>query len=322
MYNILGAGLLLVLQGVGCKGDPGDPGDPGSAMMMRDAGAGERAGESGAGEVSAGEISSGEIAAGQVSAGEVLAGEISAGEVSAGEVSAGEVSAGEVSAGDTPAGEVSAGEVSAGDMPAGETPIGEIPVNDGTYAYPGVNSGQYILTNAPIPCVQVSSVAPYLPDEAGHHIGGIFTPPQYPFTVELIEYTLEEPPDVPSCRSELGHRLEISAISAGQAPPSQPADEAIAHLSFDIPSATMSTERRVIIQLLEEPLTLNNGERLLVSVALDAEGDDHLCAAICEDEVATPNSTLWSGASAAPYAWSELSAFGITGELLMRVVGE
>jgi hypothetical protein len=77
----------------------------------------------------------------------------------------------------------------------------------------------------------------------------------------------------------------------------------------------------VIIQLLEEPITLVEGERLLVSIPLIAEGDEHLCMSVCDTEQASPGSTLWSNSAAPPFNWVELSSFGLTSEPIIRVIG-
>ena len=89
-----------------------------------------------------------------------------------------------------------------------------------------------------------------------------------------------------------------------------------------IPQAVTPTERRVIIQGFEEdPLVLNEGERLLVSISLAAEGTDHLCIAACEEEPARSGMELWSNAESAPYDWVELDSFGLTSELMISVIG-
>lgn len=189
-----------------------------------------------------------------------------------------------------------------------------------THVYPGATEGQVILSNAPRPCERRTTISPYLPDEAGHHAGSILTPSSYPFTVSMIEYTLEEPPDIPSCKSELAHRLELSVLSAEQPPPASPSSEAIRHISLEVPQAMAPTERRVILQNLADPITLNEGERLLVSVSLIAEGADHLCIAACEDEPARRGAEFWSNAPQAPYDWAELGSFGLTSELMISVI--
>ena len=203
----------------------------------------------------------------------------------------------------------------------GGAPAGGEPVT-GTHVYPGAVEGQLILSNAPRPCEQRTTISPYLPDEAGHHAASLLTPSSYPFTVSAVEYTLEEPPDIMSCKSELAHRIELTVLSAAQAPLAAPATEARAHRSVLVPQAMMPTERRVILQgFEEEPLVLNEGERLLVSISLAAEGADHLCIAACEDEPARRGMEFWSNAESAPYDWVELGTFGLTTELMISVIG-
>lgn len=270
------------------------------------------------GGVTAGdESSAGESNAGEATAGEVIAGESSAGESSAGEVSAGEVSAGEVMAGESSAGEVMAGETMGGES------ISEIDYGNSQTGTAFFDSGasQLVLSNAPVPCEQISALAPYIPDEAGHHAGSLLTPPAYPFTVSLIEYTLEEPPDIASCNSGLAHRLEISILSANQDLPSQPGTEAIRSVSLEVPAANSDTERRVILQNLVDPFVLNDGERLLVSVSLMAESDQHLCIAVCEDQTAVAGLELWSNSAEAPYNWVGIESFDLSSEFIIKAVG-
>ena len=190
----------------------------------------------------------------------------------------------------------------------------------GTGTYPS-GANQLILSNAPLPCEQISAIAPYLPDEAGHHAASVLTPSAYPFTVSMIEYTLEEPPDISTCNSSLAHRLEISVLAADQALPTSPQTEAVQFISLDIPSSIMDTERRVILQNLTEPIVLSEGERLMVSVSLEAVNAEHLCIAVCEDEMALANLELWSNRPNTPYDWISMSEFGINSEFLIKAIG-
>ncbi|MAD61891.1 MAG: hypothetical protein CMH49_10345 [Myxococcales bacterium] len=245
-----------------------------------------------------------------------------AGETTAGMASAGEMQAGEAMAGAAGAGEIMAGAAGADEIMAGET-NNEVDYGDsrtGT-AFFDSGSSQLILSNAPVPCEQVSALAPYLPDEAGHHAGSLLTPPTYPFTVSLIEYTLEEPPDIASCNSELAHRLELSVLSAEQELPSQPSLEAIRSVTLEIPAANSDTERRVILQNLIDPLILNEGERLLISISLMAEGDQHLCIAVCEDQSPVSGLELWSNSAQAPYNWVGIDSFDISSEFMIKAIG-
>lgn len=260
--------------------------------------------------VRVGGVEAGDQEPGGGSAGvEPVAGVVMGGASTAGEPIAGSLEGG-AEQGEEP---VSAG---AGGAPAGGS--ANPPV---THVYPGATEGQLILSNAPRPCERRTTISPYLPQEAGHHAGALLTPPSYPFTVSIIEYTLEEPPDIVTCKSELAHRLELSVLRADQAPPASPSSEAISHLSLEIPQAMAPTERRVILQNLTEPLVLSEGERLLVSVSLTAEGAEHLCIAACEDEPARRGAEFWSNAAQAPYEWVELGSFGLTSELMISVIG-
>ncbi len=290
---------------------------------------GNTAGETTAGETTAGEITAGETTAGETTAGETTAGETTAGETTAGETTAGEITAGETTAGETTAGEITAGETTAGETTAGETTAGETTAGEttagettGTRTYPGVTRDQIILSNAPIPCNQVSAIAPYLPDEAGHYAASLLTPPSYPFELTTIEYTLEEPPDIPSCTSDLAHRIEVAVLTEDQLPPAELSEAAREHLIFEVPAAMMNTERRVILQSLEIPLVVNEGERLLITLSLLAEGEDHLCIAVCEDEPAGEGLELWSNAASSPFDWTPLLEFGIRSEFLIRAIGK
>ena len=255
-------------------------------------------------------------------AGETTAGTASAGEMQAGEAIAGAESAGESMAGAESAGEIMAGEIMAGETMAGET-NNEVDYGDAQIGTAFFDSGssQLILSNAPVPCEQISALAPYLPDEAGHHAGSLLTPPTYPFTVSLIEYTLEEPPDIVTCNSGLAHQLELSILSAEQEIPSQPSIEAIRSVKLDIPAANSDTERRVILQNLIDPFILNEGERLLVSIALVAEGDQHLCIAVCEDQSPVSGLELWSNSAEAPYNWVGIDSFDISSEFIIKAIG-
>ena len=248
-------------------------------------------------------------------------------EIMAGAESAGEIMAGAESAGEAIAGSESAGEAMAGASNAGENIAGEMS-NDADYGDTRTGSGffdtgtsQLVLSNAPVPCEQISALAPYLPDEAGHHAGSLLTPPAYPFTVSMIEYTLEEPPDIATCNSELAHQLELSILSAEQEVPSQPALEAIRSVKLDIPAANSDTERRVILQNLIDPFVLNEGERLLVSVSLAADADQHLCIAVCSDQPPVAGLELWSNSAEAPYNWVGIDSFDISSEFIIKAIG-
>ena len=251
------------------------------------------------------------------------AGESSVGESTAGESTAGESTAGESTAGESTAGESTAGESTAGESTAGESTAGEFSFGDsenGTGVFTGATPEQLILSNAPLTCTQISALAPYLPDEAGHYAGSIISPHRYPFVVEMVEYTLEETPDIPNCTSELAHKIDLVVLASQQEPPSD-LNEAISYQTIETPTALMPTERRVILQRLLTPITLNEGESLLISISLAAEGSQHVCLALCEDERALPKQEYWSGASSMPFQWSSLDSFEITAESLIKVIG-
>ena len=83
----------------------------------------------------------------------------------------------------------------------------------------------------------------------------------------------------------------------------------------------MSTERRVILHNLDEPLILTEGERILISVSLVAESPRHLCIAVCEDESGYAGLDLWSNSADTPYDWIGLDQFQLDSEFLTKAVG-
>ena len=248
---------------------------------------------------------------------DMMAGEVMAGEVMAGEVMAGEVMAGEATSGEATSGEMMAGEATAGTFPFGE----EISSEGHTRVYRGISETQFNLSNAHLPCDEIRSIAPYLPDEAGHHAGALLVPHQYPFTVKAIQYTLEEAPDVPTCRSGLAHHFEVSVLD-GDSPPLNPEQDAISFQRYEIPENLTLTGRRVVRYLLEQPIRLNEGQKLLVSVSLRASGTDHLCIASCEDASPAGGTELWSNSALPPYSWVDLLDFAVDTILLIEATGD
>ena len=150
------------------------------------------------------------------------------------------------------------------------------------------------------------------PGEGGHWAGARLVPPQAPFAVHAVAYQLSS---VAGCNSALPHRVELSVLS-GDTPEASPTVLA----GFDAPAdATMAgwRTRRV---LLDEPIVLQEGESLLVSVEMSTSGSGSVCLAHCTTED-TPQSAFWSNATDTPYDWQELSEFGLKGNLMVTGLG-
>ena len=108
----------------------------------------------------------------------------------------------------------------------------------------------------------------------------------------------------------------------GDTPPADPATDAVYHQRFEIPLNAQLTGRRVVRQFLEERITLEEGQRLLVSVSLIASGDEHLCVAVCEDTVSAQGREFWSNAATPPFAWADMKSFGINAPFIIEATGD
>ena len=201
-------------------------------------------------------------------------------------------------------------------------PFANVPASAGpTNAFPGIREGQYTLSNAQVPCERISAIAPALPAEAGHLAGAALTPPRYPFVVDAVQYSLEEAPDIPTCNSTFAHRVELTVLNQG-ALPARPSTDGVSAQVIMVPDSPGLSGRRVIRQILETPITLEEGQRLLISVSLEAQGSEHLCIAVCEDQNAVNGGNFWSNAAGEPYQWSDLTSFGIFAPLVIEATGD
>ncbi|MGB0646489.1 MAG: hypothetical protein ACPGQS_04895 [Bradymonadia bacterium] len=168
-------------------------------------------------------------------------------------------------------------------------------------------------------CTQIGLVGPVLPAEAGHRAATVFTPPQYPFAVEAIGYELLTSEESPSCSSRFAHKLELMVINGANGLPSDPEREIQRLRTYDVPEDTGPDDGRAIRVTLPNPLYLIEGERLVISIELAAEGERHLCLSRCMDRDAPPGTDWWSNAAIPPYSWSDLVVeYGFKGELRIQ----
>lgn len=180
-----------------------------------------------------------------------------------------------------------------------------------------------MLQNTPAECKVPESIAPILPDEAGHLAATTLTPPSYPFEVTAVAYDLLGTAAAGACNSTLAHRVDVFVI-AGNEPPADP-DDAVSMVSFDVAADPAATESRLVEVELDESIVLEEGQSLVVAVQMagDAELATSVCLQACRDTGGVADLDWWSNAAASPYAWADMVGdFGFISNFMTRAQGE
>jgi len=175
------------------------------------------------------------------------------------------------------------------------------------------------LSNAP-PADPPTLLAPD-PGEEGHRAAARLTPPSYPFEVSQLRYMVGDgPAGNVECSGTLSHLVEIYVDSAA-APPESPNPA----FSVTIPTGTpemIGHIGRTILQEVSPPVRLEQDEHLFVAVQLCGTHPDVLCLQVNSGDPYDSDRNYWSSAATAPYGWTELDSFGLTGDIMIDAYGE
>lgn len=176
---------------------------------------------------------------------------------------------------------------------------------------------------ATCPGVDLFSITPILPDEAGHFAAARLTPETYPVDVTTVAYDLAVPGAGGDCDLTLAHTVEVY-VDTAIAPAARPSDGTLVH-RIDVPGGAAANH--AVELTLPTPIHLTTGQSVFVAVKL--VGDDTanptsaLCIAACRTAAgAISDVDYWSNAAAEPFAWADMvDDFGFTYNFTIRAAG-
>ncbi len=174
-----------------------------------------------------------------------------------------------------------------------------------------------VLTNNPDGCPCEGLLMPSAGEE-GQLAGIKLIPGQWPYRVDSVAYTLSGVADKKTgilCQSGLAHRIEVFKASSAT-PPAEPEQVTVIDVAEEAAS-----ERRVVVGALEKSLVLEEGEYLFVGVELPGAHPEVSCLVLCQEVVEYPDRNYWSNATEAPYDWTQLSTWGIPGNIALEASG-
>tara|TARA_Y100000589_G_scaffold266926_1_gene258246 strand:- start:28 stop:543 length:516 start_codon:yes stop_codon:yes gene_type:complete len=167
-----------------------------------------------------------------------------------------------------------------------------------------------------------SVVGPNIPQEVGHRAATVITPPSYPFSVTRVQYDLMNRGS-DRCTNALAHTAEVFVIDEAGAPVALPSANGGQYLSMPVRANENSEAKRSVRLILERPIRLDNGQRLVVSVQLTATDNVRLCMGMCNDEESPLGQEWWSNSADAPFNWQDMNAdFRIRGEFVISASGD
>jgi hypothetical protein len=176
------------------------------------------------------------------------------------------------------------------------------------------------LRNTPVDCVDFGNLAPVLPDEAGFYGAAALRSDGGPVSLSEIRYELAHSG---ACDASIPHRVFLHVVEDGF--PAERPRELSVYKELDAEIEVDGPGRAEVILLLDEPISLRVGQELIVAVELAAsvDGAASVCVALCGDDGGTAGLNWWSGASAAPFFWSDLVVdFGFGRDLIVSAAGE
>ncbi len=179
------------------------------------------------------------------------------------------------------------------------------------------------LSNVALPCNVEDFTYPLLPDEAGQRAASSLKPPSYPFEVTRVRYELGGAAINAQCANTMAHLVEVHVSDAAK-PDASPSVNAASWVSISVPDEADAADLRAVELTLDPPLTLSDGQHLVVSVELVASMDlmSSLCLRSCADAKPVVGVDWWSGAAAEPYMWADMIAdFGFTTNFLISAYG-
>nr|MBP7290416.1 hypothetical protein [Nannocystaceae bacterium] len=142
------------------------------------------------------------------------------------------------------------------------------------------------------------------------------------FEVTSLVYDLIGTAGAGACDSTMAHRVEVYVIE-GSEPPADPAD-AVANEMFAIEADEAATEERTVVIDLDTPITLTEGQALVIAVEM-AGNDDlsaSICVRACRDTGGVADLDWWSNAAEVPYAWADMVGdFGFISNFNHRMMG-
>jgi hypothetical protein len=171
--------------------------------------------------------------------------------------------------------------------------------------------GPVVLSNIDHACLEGADVFP-LPENAGHRAAARLTPPSTPFTVQSIRWALDGGAE---CSNGLAHTTEVW-VESETAPSSSPTIAAF----VETEASTSQDGPRRFELVLDEPLVLEAGDNLYISVEMAVVDTLHSCFLSCADAF-EEDRNYWSNATDAPYAWTTLASFGTEVSLDASAIG-
>ena len=172
--------------------------------------------------------------------------------------------------------------------------------------------GLVVVSNVDHDCLAENSVIA-LPENGGHRAAVRLTPPATPFTVVSVRWVLAGGGD--QCANGLAHRTEVW-VEPAVAPAASP--DVLAFVETEASAGEPGP--RVFELTLADPIVLNDGDSLYVSVEMVVADAELICFAACGDEF-EEDRNYWSNATAAPYDWAALATFGVDLQLDASAVG-
>lgn len=182
---------------------------------------------------------------------------------------------------------------------------------------------QQVLSNMMLPCAVPDFTFPLLPGEAGHLAATTLTPPVYPFDVTAVRYELGGETLGKQCNNTLEHLVEIQ-VSNTEKPDGVPSMMASSFTSITVPADAAATQGRQVELPLDPPMTIGEGQFLIVAVKLVGSEDNvqSICLQSCTDGEPIAGVDWWSQAIEEPYMWADMVAdFGFATNFTISAVG-
>lgn len=152
----------------------------------------------------------------------------------------------------------------------------------------------------------IQIVVPY-PEEDGHWSAGRVTP-TVPMWVTSVEYHLNHTTqDVDASCGQVAHSYEVFLGAANLPPDATPTPITSGYVSV----AELGPVNSHIEIELDEPVWLDTGDSLFVSVEMLWDGDVQVCRFTCPSTF-EPGLGYWSYAVDTPYSWGDLFLDGVS----------
>lgn len=143
--------------------------------------------------------------------------------------------------------------------------------------------------------------------EHNHYKGVRLTPSSYPFEVDAISIELIDDPSDNGCRATTARPVIVAKASSADSPPQRPSDLAGAQTYELMPAEYL--QRTYIRKILDESITLNDGEDLWIVMKIESTSNGRTCVRACYDSPQEDNN--WFSTNAIePIGWTRLSSFG------------